>query len=122
MPSRRDATVATARPYIVRCMKKLVVVSLAASTLAMAHAAEYAPQEFDFSELGTVESVRQVPIMELLPNVFEHAVRPETVNELVIRVDDGREVILRDEAMQRFAAGERVRLEPSARGPRVEHE
>ena len=103
-------------------MKKLVAVSLAASTLAMAHAAEYAPQEFDFSELGTVESVRQVPILELLPNVFEHAVRPETVSELVIRVDDGRELILRDEAMQRFVAGERVRLEPGSRGPRVERE
>jgi hypothetical protein len=96
-------------------MKKLLVVSLAASTLAMAHAAEYAPQEFDLS-------VRQVQILELLPNVFEHAVRPETVNELVIRVDDGREVILRDEAMQRFVAGERVRLEPGSRGPRVERE
>jgi len=103
-------------------MKELLAVSLAASTLAMAHAAEYAPQEFDFSELGTVESVRQVPILELLPDVFEHAVRPETANELVIRVDDGREVILRDEAMQRFVAGERVRLEPSSRGPRVEHQ
>jgi len=63
-------------------MKSLVAVSLAASTLAMAHAAEYAPQEFDFSELGTVQSVRRVPILELLPNVFEHAVRPETVNDL----------------------------------------
>jgi hypothetical protein len=103
-------------------MKKLVVVSLAASTLAMAHAAEYAPQEFDFSELGTVESVRQVPVMDLLPDVLEHAVRPETVNVLVIRGDDGREVILRDEAMQRFVAGERVRLEPGSRGLRIEHE
>jgi len=103
-------------------MKKLVAVSLAASTLALAHAAEYAPPEFDFSELGTVESVRQVPILELLPNVFEHAIRPETVNELVIRADDGREVILHDEAMQRFVTGERVRLEPSSRGARVERE
>jgi len=103
-------------------MKKLVAVSLVASTLAVAHAAEYAPQEFDFSDLGTVESVRQIPILELLPDVFEHAVRPETVNELVIRVDDGREVIFRDEAIRRFAVGERVRLEPGSRGPRVEHE
>jgi hypothetical protein len=103
-------------------MKKLTAVLILAGTLSMGYAAEYAPQEFDFSELGTVQSVRQVPILELLPNVFEHAVRPETVNEVVIRVDDGREVILRDEAMQRFAAGERVRLEPSSRGPRVEHE
>jgi len=78
-------------------MKKLLAVSFLASTLAMAHAAEYAPQEFDFSELGTVQSVRQVQVMDLLPNVLEHAVRPETVNELVIRGDDGREVTLRVE-------------------------
>jgi hypothetical protein len=89
--------------------------------VSTAHAGEYAPQECDFSELGTVESVRQAPIVELLPNVFEHPLRPESVNELVIQVDDGREVILRDESMQRFVAGERVRLEPSSRQPRVEH-
>ncbi len=103
-------------------MKKLVAVSFLAGTLAMAHAAEYAPQEFDFSELGTVQSVRQVQVMDLLPNVLEHAVRPETLNELVIRGDDGREVTLRDEATHRFVAGERVRLEPGSRGPRVEHD
>ena len=103
-------------------MKKLTAVLILAGPLSAGYAADYAPQEFDFSELGTVESVRQVPILELLPDVFEHAVRPETVSELVIRADDGREVVLRDEAMQRFVAGERVRLEPSSRGPRVEHE
>ena len=103
-------------------MKKLTAVLILAGTLSAGHAADYAPQEFDFSELGTVESVREVPVLELLPNVFEHAVRPETVKELVIRVDDGREVILLDEAMQRFVAGERVRLEPGSRRPRVEHE
>jgi outer membrane lipoprotein SlyB len=103
-------------------MKQLTTVLILAGTLSTGYAADYAPQEFDFSELGTVESVRHVEILELLPNVFEHAVRPETVNELVIRVDDGREVILRDEPMQHFVAGERVRLEPGSRGPRVEHE
>jgi len=103
-------------------MNKLAAALVLTGLVSTAHAGEYAPQEFDFSELGTVESVRQVPIVELLPNVFEHALRPETVNELVIRVDDGRELILRDEAMLRFVAGERVRLETSNRGPRVERE
>ncbi|MFL6565015.1 MAG: hypothetical protein ACJ8G5_08800 [Burkholderiales bacterium] len=103
-------------------MKKLIPALFLTSMLSPAYAADYAPQEFDFSELGTVESVRQVPMLELLPNVFEHTLRPETVNELVIRVDDGRELILRDEAMLRFVAGERVRLETSNRGPRVERE
>jgi len=103
-------------------MKNVTAALILAATLSTTYAAEYAPQEFDFSELGTVESVREVPVLELLPNVFEHAVRPETVKELVIRVDDGREVILLDEAMQRFVAGERVRLEPGSRRPPVEHE
>lgn len=119
---RRSETVATARPYTVLCMKKLIAVSLAASTLAMAHAADYAPREFDFSELGTVEIVRQVPILDLLPDVFEHSIKPETVDEVVVRVDDGREVILREDDKQRFVAGERVRLKPGNHRPGVEHE
>jgi len=108
-------------------MKKLIAVLFLTSMVSPASAAEYAPQEFDFSELGTVESVRQVPMLEplhnvSLPNVFEHPLRPETVNELVIRVDDGRELVVRDEAMHRFVTGERVRLEASSGGPRIEHE
>ena len=67
---RFNETVATARPYTVRCMKKLVSVLIVAGMLPAAYAADYAPQEFDFSELGTVEAIRQVPVLELLPNVF----------------------------------------------------
>jgi outer membrane lipoprotein SlyB len=103
-------------------MKKLTAVLLLAGTLSAGYAADYAPQEFDFSELGTVESIRQVPILELLPNVFEHAVRPQTIGELVIRTDDGRTVILHDEATQSFVAGQRVRLVASSHGQRVQHE
>jgi hypothetical protein len=121
MEGRRNATVATARSYTVQGMKRLVAALAFAGALSSALAADYAPQEFDFSELGTVESVRQVPILELLPDVFEHAVKPETVDEMLIRIDDGRTVILRDETMQHFVAGERVRLVSSNRGPRVEH-
>lgn len=103
-------------------MKRLTVVLLLAGALSGVQAAEYAPQEFDFTQLGTVEIVRQVPILDLLPDVFEHPVKPETVDEVVIRIDDGRTVVLRDEAIQRFVAGERVRLVTSSRGPRVEHQ
>ena len=103
-------------------MKKLTAVLILAGTLSAGHAADYAPQEFDFNELGTVESIRQVPILELLPNVFEHAVRPQTIGELVIRTDDGRTVILHDEATQSFVAGQRVRLVASSHGQRVQHE
>ena len=115
-------TVVTARPYTVRCMKKLIAVLVLAGPLSAGYAADYAPQEFDFSELGTVESIRQVPILELLPDVFEHPVRPQTFDELLIRTDDGRTLVLRDEGLQRFVAGERVRLVSSSNGPRVEHQ
>src|ERR1044071_3545445 len=119
---RPDATVATPRPYIVRCMKKLTAVLILAGSLSAGDAANCAPQECDFSELGAVDSIRQLPILELLPNVFEHAVKPQTIGELVIRTDDGRTVILHDEATQRFVAGQRVRLVSSSHGHRVEHE
>ena len=103
-------------------MKNVTAALILAATLSTTYAAEYAPQEFDFSELGTVESIRQVPILELLPNVFEHAVRPQTIDELVIRIDDGRTVTLHEEATQRFVAGQRVRLVSSSHRQRVEHE
>jgi outer membrane lipoprotein SlyB len=90
--------------------------------LSAGYAADYAPQEFDFSELGTVESIRQVPIVELLPDVFEHRVTPQTFDELRIRTDDGHIVVLRDEGRQRLVAGQLVRLVSSNQGPRVEHQ
>ena len=122
MPGARHETVAARRPYTVRWMKKLMVIVAAASAVSMAHAGECSAHEFDFSELGTVESVHQVPIHELLPNVFEHAVKPQTLDELLIRTDDGRTVILRDEGLRHFVAGERVRLVSSGDGPRLQHQ
>jgi len=102
-------------------MKKLVAVALATSALSMARAAEGSPQESKVSELGTVESVHQVPVRELLPNVFEHSLKPSTAGEVVVRVDDGREIVLREGGTQRFVAGDRVRLRSSSHGLRVEH-
>lgn len=106
-------------------MKKLSLAAALALTLSSAHAAEYAPQEFDFSELaldgaarGIVESVREVT----LANPFEHSVKPETADELVIRTDDGRTMILRPMEMQRFRLGQRVRVVAAAHGARIEHE
>ena len=107
-------------------MKTLTAaIALSSALLGSAYAAEYAPQEFDFSELalegvayGIVESVREVP----LATPFEHAIRPETASELVIRIDDGRAVTLRPMQMQRFSAGQRVRVVSETRGARVEHE
>ena len=103
-------------------MRKLALALALAGAFCAARAADYAPPEFDFNELGTVESVRQVPAVEPLRDVFEHAVRPDTADELVIRIDDGRAVVLRQDEMRRFSAGQRVRLVSSTDGPRVEHE
>jgi hypothetical protein len=86
-----------------------------------ADAAPYAPQEHDFSELsslapsafGVVESVREVPLQAApaeLANVFEHALRAETGDEVVVRLDDGRSVTVVLDGAQRFRLGDRVRL------------
>jgi hypothetical protein len=105
-----------------RSMNRIALTLAFAGALSTARAAEYAPQEFDFSGLGTIESVREVPLAAPLADVFEHAVNPETADELVIRIDDGRAVVLREKEMQRFAPGQRVRLVSSSSGPRIVHE
>ena len=84
---------------------------------------DYAPQEFDFSELlGTVESVHQVPLEDRMPDTLQHALKPESVDQLTVWLDDGRAVIVQQEELQRFARGQRVRLVGSANGVRIEHE
>jgi outer membrane lipoprotein SlyB len=97
-------------------MKTSIVGLALAGAMASAAAADYAPQEFDFSELGTIESVREVPLREPLRDAFEHSVKPETEGELVVRIDDGRALVLRHTEMLRFAPGERVRLMSGTRG------
>jgi outer membrane lipoprotein SlyB len=70
-----------------------------------AAAGPYAPQEYDFSEMpaldaqafGVVESVRELSI------------RPGA-QQLVVRLDDGRELIVTQNGTQHFEPGERVRL------------
>ena len=91
--------------------------ALAALLLAAAQfaaAAPYAPNEYDFSDLcGTVEAVREVSIRREpaeLAGVLEHAVQPETGEALVVRLDNGRLIIVMQEGTQRFHPGERVRL------------
>jgi outer membrane lipoprotein SlyB len=100
-------------------MRKLALALALAGALSAARATGYPPQEFDFTELGTVESVRHVPMAAALRDAFEHAVNPETADELVIRIDDGRAVVLRQNEMRRFSPGQRVRLVSSTGGPRI---
>jgi outer membrane lipoprotein SlyB len=115
-------------------MKQLfALLSLAASLTACA--APYAPQEFDFSELdsqgvvlGTVESVATVRIerdIHAYEAPAELRIQPELGDRMVIRLDDGRAVTLVPNGMQRFEAGERVRVlwdTYSPYGPRVFHD
>jgi hypothetical protein len=63
---------------------------------------------------GTVESVRQVaPPRDLHafdPEVLEHSVRPETAEELVVRLDAGPLVVFTQREPYRLRAGQRVCL------------
>jgi hypothetical protein len=110
-------------------MKKLSLAFALAGALSAgaAPAAEYAPHEFDFSELaidgaahGIVESVREVSRAQ--DDLFEHALKPHTAQELLVRIDDGRAVLLQPQEMRAFHAGQRVRVISSTTGTRVEHE
>lgn len=114
-------------------MKNLfATLSLAASVAACA--TPYAPQDFDFSELGrlgsmalgTVESVRVLQVerdIHAFEESMELRLRPDLVDELVILLDDGGAVTLTAKGTQRFATGQRVRVLSDAYSPpRVEHE
>jgi outer membrane lipoprotein SlyB len=98
-------------------MRKLALAIALAGVLSNVHASGDA-FALDGVANGIVESLHPV----VVSNLFEHALKPETADELVIRVDDGRAVVLRQEAMQRFVPGQRVRLVSSTTGLRVEHE
>jgi hypothetical protein len=111
--------------------KALVALSLLAAAFG-ASAQPYAPQEFDFSELagnganaGIVESAREVPaardLQGFAPEVLEHKIRPDTVEELVVRLDGGSVItVTHNDDMQRLQPGQRVRVTLTTIGPLVE--
>ena len=115
-------------------MKELfALLSLAASLAACA--APCAPQELGFSALdsqgvvlGTVESVATVRIerdIHAYEAPAELRIQPELGARTVIRLDDGRELTLVLNGLQRFEAGERVRVLSdtySPYGPRIFHD
>jgi hypothetical protein len=81
----------------------------------------YGLQDFDFCPLsttgsssGTVESVRVVPVTRDLhafdADALEHKVAPETVDQIVVRLDTGPLVIFTERQAHRVHAGERVRV------------
>lgn len=73
---------------------------------------------------GIVESVREVPLPEDpagFPGAFEHAFKPRTGDELLVRLDDGRAITVVQTGMQIFQPGQRVLVVPERKGSRVEH-
>jgi hypothetical protein len=74
------------------------------------------------ADRGIVESVREVQLAEPLgfPGVFELAIKPPTADELLVRLDDGKVMTIVHTGTPMFQAGQRVRVVPDPRGPRVE--
>ena len=111
--------------------RTLVALTLLAAAFGVS-AQQYAPQEFDFSELagmgndlGIVESVREVPVVRDLhaldPEVLELKMNPETVQELAIRLDGGHVITAtHSNDLQRLQPGQRVRVTLTTTGPLVE--
>lgn len=91
-------------------MKNILLTAALASALA-ACATPYAPPEFDFSELaGTVESAHAAPRdLHAFEEAVEHQINPQAPQRLLIRLDDGRALVVRG-GEQRYAPGERVRI------------
>ena len=110
----------------------LVALGLLAAAFGASAQPYYAPQEFDFSELagigadaGIVESVREVAVARDIhafdPEVLELKMVPDTVQELVIRLDGGHVITAtHSNDMQRLHPGQRVRVTLTTAGPLVE--
>jgi hypothetical protein len=76
------------------------------------------------ASLGTVESVREVPLIRDIhafdPEVLEHKVAPESAEELVVRLDAGPVVIFTDRQAHGVHAGQRVIVKLSGTDALVE--
>jgi hypothetical protein len=106
-------------------MKKLLIVLfLAATPLGSAYAAldlfaappvpeEFIPADFDGVAYGTVELLQ--PALPMPVELPEHA------DAALVRLDDGRRIVVTLRPLQEVAAGQRVRvLSGDANGPRIE--
>jgi hypothetical protein len=78
------------------------------------------------SSWGTVESVREVPLVRDIHafdlEALEHKVAPETTEELVVQLDAGPVVIFTGRQSQGVHAGQRVVVTLSGTDARVESE
>lgn len=91
---------------------KNILSAFSLAGLAACAAAPYAPQEYNFSGLssGMIESALEVPRdIHTFHEAVEHEVNPQLGQRLLIRLDDGRALIVQSRA-QRFEPGQRVRI------------
>jgi hypothetical protein len=110
-----------------RILTSLLAAALVAISAAAAAADGFgvciAPVE---GSAGTVESVREVPAARDLhafdPAIFEHSVRPESAEELIVRLDTGPLVVFSAKQARRLSAGQRVRVHLDGSLVRVERE
>ena len=72
--------------------------------------------------LGTVESVREVRPAgaSSFLGVFELALKPSVVDELLVRLDDGQEIRIVHTGMGIFEPGQRVQVIADPQGARVD--
>jgi outer membrane lipoprotein SlyB len=121
------------RNSVLSIKKSLLALALATLIASCATVTPYAPQQYDFSELvslprmgyGIVESVHEAQLDGPYKGVFaafKHAIKPETIDRLVIRLDDGRAVTLLHEETDRFEPGQRVRVVVATDGAHLERE
>ena len=109
-------------------MKPLFGMALLAATLSASCAladprGTLESEPLDAVVYGVVESVRETPLPEdraAPADVLEHSVKPETAEEIQVRLDDGRAITVVQDAMQRVAAGQRVAIVRERRGARIE--
>lgn len=77
----------------------------------------------DCVAIGIVESVREVKLDTApvaLTEVFEHALRPDTGDELVVRLKDGRTISVIRDSMQLFQPGQHVLIIRHGANVRIE--
>ena len=91
-------------------MKRIFIAAVLVAA-ASAEASPFGPH-YGLSEAeGIVESVREVPLRKYpagLADVFEHAINPETAQEVVVRLGDERAMVVVQDGPRRFEPGERV--------------
>lgn len=94
-------------------MKRVAIAALIAAA-ASGTTADASPFGTDhgFGEVyGIVESVREVAPGKHpagLADVFEHAINPETAQEVVVRLGDERAIVVVQDGPRRFQPGQRV--------------